>query len=510
MNSESAAADASWRPLLALRHEERHSEGEGPIYLLWNEREEKELRQKWKAAILLLIVITLLGGCFAEKPALEELGADGVGKIKVLSYDEGYFYREYGNTFNAKYPNIEFEVISTISIQKDMKENGTTYEEEYLKLVEKHKPDVIMVGSASFEKLAREGKLYNLDPVIEQDKFDLDGYLPGLIDMLREPGGGSLYGLAPNFNTSVVYYNADLFRELHIEPPRNQMSWTELLELSSRFAGLGSGDDRIYGLSDEYGFADDLLFTFARSSSLRLLDAKGEKINFDTERWREALEVTANAIIGHTVYTAPLKPIDSGTILHSRTEQFFQGKLAMMIGSSSLIGDLRNRSKDKNGKEVNWDFVTGPVDPAAPEESGFAYVYDIYGIAADSPNKRAAWEFVKYMNGPEMAKAKSRSFRGDLPTRVDYMKEVDGKSMEPFYMLRPKALSAYLWRGLDREFLSGFRMNFSQLVLKELKEMVENGKSAEEAAAAIESEGNALLKQAREAVKAKKEKTGKK
>lgn len=114
------------------------------------------------------------------------------------------------------------------------------------------------------------------------------------------------------------------------------------------------------------------------------------------------------------------------------------------------------------------------------------------------------------MNGPEMAKAKSRSFRGDLPTRVDYMKEVDGKSMEPFYMLRPKALSAHLWRGLDREFMSGFRTKFSNLVLKELKEMVENGKSAEEAAAAIEIEGNALLKQAREAVKAEKEKARKK
>ncbi|WP_240927675.1 ABC transporter substrate-binding protein [Paenibacillus thiaminolyticus] len=418
---------------------------------------------------------------------------------------ESYFYSDYGNTFNAKYPNIEFEVINTIPIQKDMKENGTTYGEEYLKLVEKHKPDVIMVDSDSFEKLAREGKLYNLDPVIEQDKFDLEKYLPGLIDMLREPGGGSLYGLAPNFNTSVVYYNADLFREHHIEPPRNQMSLPELLDLSSRFAGLGSGDDRIYGLSDEFGFADDLLFTLARSLSLRLLDAKGEKINFNTESWKEALEVTANAIRGHTVYTAPLKPLASGTILHSRTEQFFQGKLAMMIGSSSLIGELR-----KHEKEVNWDFVTAPVDPAAPEESGFAYVYDIYAIAADSPNKRAAWEFVKYMNGPEMAKAKSRSFRGDLPTRVDYMKEVDGKSMEPFYMLRPRALRPYLWWGLDREFQSGFRMNFSNLVLKELKEMVENGKSAEEAAAAIESEGNALLKQAREAVKAEKEKTGKK
>lgn len=38
--------------------------------------------------------------------------------------------------------------------------------------------------------------------------------------------------------------------------------------------------------------------------------------------------------------------------------------------------------------------------------------------------------------------------------------------------------------------------------------MVENGKSAEEAAAAIEREGNALLEQAREARKAETAKTG--
>ncbi|MFW5436923.1 ABC transporter substrate-binding protein [Paenibacillus apiarius] len=468
------------------------------------------MRQKWKAAILLLTVISLLGGCFSEKPALEDLGPEGKGKITVLYYDEGNFYSDYGNNFNAKYPNIEFEVINTGQISEYMQENGTTYAEEYLKFVEKHKPDIIMTGSDSFEKLAQEGKLCNLDPVIEQEKFDLDGYLPGLIDMLRERGGGSLYGLAPNFNTSVVYYNADLFREYHIEPPRNKMSWDELLELSSRFAGIGSGDDRIYGFSDVYGFADDLFFKLAGSSSLRLLDAKREKIIFNTESWKEAMEMTANAIRGKAVYTAPLEPVASGTIIHSQTEQFFQGKLAMMIGSSWLIGDLRNQSKDKNGKGINWGFVTAPVDPAAPEESAFTDVYDIYAIASDSPNKRAAWEFVKYMNGPEMAKAKSRSFRGELPTRVDYMKEVDGRSMEPFYMLRPQALSGSLWWGLEREFQYGFRMEFSNLLLKELKEMVENGKSAEEAAAAIEIEGNALLKQAREAEKAEKAKTGKK
>ncbi|MDU5145713.1 MAG: extracellular solute-binding protein [Paenibacillus dendritiformis] len=468
------------------------------------------MKRKWKVSILMLAVISLLGGCFGGKPALEELDSEGKGKIKVLYYDEGSFYSDYGNNFNVKYPNIEFEVISTGTIYQDMQENGTSYEEEYLKFIEKHKPDVIMTSSDSFEKLVQEGKLYNLDTVIEQEKFDLDGYIPGLVDMLRERGGGSLYGLAPYFHASVIYYNADMFREHHIDPPRNQMSWKELLELSSRFAGLGSGDDQIYGLADEFGQADAMLFNVALSSSLRLFDAKGEKITFNTDGWKEAMELTAKAIRDKGIYTASLEPEKENTMYYLQTEQFFKGKVAMILGSSWLMSNLRNQAVYAGDSEkINWGFVTAPVDPAAPEESAFTMLSSIYAIAADSPNKRAAWEFVKFVNGPEMAKAASRSFRGELPTRADAMKEVDGKSMEPFYMLRPKASSGSLWGGTSVNIPDKFRMTFSTIIIKELKAMVENGKSAEEAVAVIETEGNAALQEARQAAKAK-EQAGKK
>ncbi|MFL1674734.1 ABC transporter substrate-binding protein [Paenibacillus dendritiformis] len=468
------------------------------------------MKKKWKVSILLLAVISLLGGCFGGKPALEELDSEGKGKIKVLYYDEGSFYSDYGNNFNVKYPNIEFEVINTGTIYQDMQENGTSYEEEYLKFIEKHKPDVIMTSSDSFEKLVQEGKLYNLDTVIEQEKFDLDGFMPGLVDMLRERGGGSLYGLAPYFHASVIYYNADMFREHQIDPPRNQMSWKELLELSSRFAGLGSGDDQIYGLADEFGQADGMLFNVALSSSLRVFDAKGEKITFNTDGWKEAMELTAKAIRDKGIYTASLEPEKENTMYYLQTEQFFKGKVAMILGSSWLMSNLRNQAVyASDSEEINWEFVTAPVDPAAPEESAFTMLSSIYAIAADSPNKRAAWEFVKFVNGPEMAKAASRSFRGELPTRADAMKEVDGKSMEPFYMLRPKASSGSLWGGTSVNIPDRFRMTFSNIIIKELKAMVENGKSAEEAVAVIETEGNAALQEAREAAKAK-EQAGKK
>ncbi|BFH17429.1 hypothetical protein J6TS7_34610 [Paenibacillus dendritiformis] len=51
----------------------------------------------------------------------------------------------------------------------------------------------------------------------------------------------------------------------------------------------------------------------------------------------------------------------------------------------------------------------------------------------------------------------------------------------------------------------GFLMAFSNIIIKELKAMVENGKSAKEAVAAIETEGNAALQKAREAAKAKEQ-----
>ncbi|WP_259392126.1 ABC transporter substrate-binding protein [Paenibacillus thiaminolyticus] len=193
--------------------------------------------------------------------------------------------------------------MSTAPISREMQANGTTYEEEYIKHIEKNKPDVLIVSRRDlFDNLAEEGKLYNLVAIIEQEKFDLDGYLPRFVDLLRERGGGSLYGLAPYFSTSVIFYNADLFREHHIELPRNRMSWKELIELASRFAEYGSEDDPIYELVNQYGRVDSIFFDVAESLSLRLFDAKGEKITFSTDGWKEVMELTANAIRGNAVF----------------------------------------------------------------------------------------------------------------------------------------------------------------------------------------------------------------
>ncbi|WP_197081766.1 hypothetical protein [Paenibacillus sp. E194] len=41
---------------------------------------------------------------------------------------------------------------------------------------------------------------------------------------------------------------------------------------------------------------------------------------------------------------------------------------------------------------------------------------EIYAISADSPNKRAAWEIVKFVNGLEMAQVAGKAMNDTLPT----------------------------------------------------------------------------------------------
>lgn len=95
------------------------------------------MASKWKIGVLLLTVVALMSGCLGEKPVLEQL-EEGKGKIKVVSYNEDYFYNEYGNYFNIKYPDIEFEVVSYQELDANNQDGEPfDYEEEMDKFIEK-------------------------------------------------------------------------------------------------------------------------------------------------------------------------------------------------------------------------------------------------------------------------------------------------------------------------------------------------------------------------------------
>src|SRR5690606_22109022 len=138
---------------------------------------------------------------------------------------------QYGMLFYALHPNIEVEVVSTQNLRPGPEDD---YQEMLTKFIEDEQPDILMIDSSQYEEFARDGKIASLEPYITKDKFDLEGLVPGMIDFMKEKGGGEVYGLSPQFYSQAVYYNKDMFDQYNIEYPTDKMSWEGLLQLAQR------------------------------------------------------------------------------------------------------------------------------------------------------------------------------------------------------------------------------------------------------------------------------------
>ena len=64
------------------------------------------------------------------------------------------------------------------------------------KFIEKERPNIIMLSPDQLTKYAADGKLLDLDAMTEDEKFKKETLIPGLLDYMKEMGGGKLYGLS--------------------------------------------------------------------------------------------------------------------------------------------------------------------------------------------------------------------------------------------------------------------------------------------------------------------------
>lgn len=416
-------------------------------------------RTVWMTGVAACMAITMLSGCTNEKPVIDKLAEDGSGKLRVMYYDEEQFYRQYGGYFTIQFPNIDIEVVSTQPMYENRGESQEPQdmEKKVLEFLDKEKPDIIMTDISGMKSLVEEGKLYNLDPIIQQEQYSMDDMLPGLIDLLREKGDSSgLYGLAPSYYTQALFYNADLFKEHNIEPPTNKMSWNEIVELATRFGQIGSGEDQLYGISNQYRDSGEVLQLMAQDSNLQLIDSQGDKVLVDSQGWRDVFTMVAKAVNSKAIEV--VKRDENGGISYSSDESsFMNGKAAMMMESTWMINNMANTFQwNKELKPFDWQLVTVPVDPNSPDESINVSAGSVFAISNDAVNKRTAWELLKFINSPEMAKASSKMFSGDLPTRITYLKDIQGKNTEALTMLRPKSNSSVnMYETLSKLNVSG-------------------------------------------------------
>lgn len=446
-----------------------------------------KLKKRSMTLIAATALALLSAGC-ASKPdgggEWKKFEKDEQAVLKVMYWDEQSFHEEYGNLFRSQYPNVEFEVIG-LPVGSDPSLSVT---ELYNRYIDANKPDILFVDKHRW--LVEEGRLLELDPIIKQQQFDLDGYMPAVLSKLREEGDGKLYGLSPNFRSFGIYYNAEMFRKYGVEPPTDSMTWEEIFELARRFPADGAEDERIYGFSLD-GFAPplaDVLYSLM-SQNKKILDLSGTAVGLDGDSWRRTFESIVSVVRSGAYYV----PTPEETAKRTRFEEddrFLMGKSAMTYRDHFYLRQVDNSSLD-------WAVVTAPVDARNRTQSSVYELGPAFVISSQSANPRAAWEFVKYANSAEFAQIRSNASSDFLFSRTEYIRSPSKRDISALYKLDPIANATDEFVAFEPRV----RIDLVQLIASELAAAGAGQKTLDEAIAAMREDGGALLVEAKAKMK---------
>ncbi|OXS60285.1 hypothetical protein B1A99_07530 [Cohnella sp. CIP 111063] len=440
------------------------------------------------ALVLILFGTTVLTGCSKSDSdgTIESFDPDKPVKLKIMFSDSNYFHQRYGNMLAVKYPNIEFEVLTP-----PVSSEGVTTAEDTLQQIRDNSPDIINVSSPFHEKLAADGQLVDLDPLIRQDGFDIEDIHPSVIESIRGGEGGKLYGLAPSFSANALYYNVDLFRKHGIDLPADKMSWEDTLKLAMRFPSDGTDGERVYGfqtgiMQNFAGFVRSV----AEDYGLTPISADGKTVVVHSDGWRSIIE---NALLARDSLLmargATTQELFDSSLFSPGEDPFLNGRVAMKIGHFGLYQDFENAKRlVQNYSPFEWGVVTVPVNPSTPDTAKPLLLGSIYSINRDSAHKSAAWEVIKYINGEEIARLESGTHSSDIPARKAYATKSGELNVEPFFALKPAVKKWNLKTTRDES-----ASRFFELFSRQLDEVIAGGKTLDEALQTIQSEGEQLL-----------------
>lgn len=428
-----------------------------------------------KIRLTAMIVVTLLASILftacSPKPK-QTIQYEGDPKMQatitvMFSGGEQSFNYYYGDMFRAKYPNIQVNVIG--------------FWTDVRKALEEQKADVLILSYEDYIKFMDEGKLYDLNNVITEDAFNLEGMHQDIIDFLRQRGGGKLYGLPPYFYNQALFYNKDLFDKYDIPYPEDGMTWEEVFQLAKRFPT----EDGISGF-----FAnglDSLLYRMEGSKALSRINHKDMKVAVNNESYKKIFENILDMNESKALNVKEMSGLDV-------YDPFITGNSAMTMEYYYYLNNNIYWAKADRGDEfhLNWDVVTAPVDESNREAAPFFAFGEIYVVNANTSEAQAAWEFVKFINSEEVAKMKSRTTTHAIPTRTDYLYNPEGKRMEVFYKRSNMdwALKDY---SQYNKIPQKFHGALSRIMDSELRAAMTGAKSIDEALQSIEKRGQEQL-----------------
>ena len=269
-------------------------------------------------------------------------------------------------------------------------------------------PVVAQMEIGSLGLFADSGLLVNLQEYVDEEGFDLDDFMPGLLDASYYED--ELIALPHSRSLPVMYYNKDKFTEAGLDAANPPQTWEELKEAAAALTKHGT-----YGYScplDQWYYCSLMMNS---GGSIYNEDSTG--IGFNDETGTAPLELWKEMIEAGTMHIPSGQDYNSSEACRNA---FAGGTAAMIMQSSAQL----------KGLEKTCEFEVGVT--AIPENTTRAYPAGGSNLMMfaghDKEEEAAGWEFLKFMTNTENA-VKWASGTGYLPTRKSCIENEDFQKM---------------------------------------------------------------------------------
>ncbi|ALS23639.1 MULTISPECIES: ABC transporter substrate-binding protein [Paenibacillus] len=376
-------------------------------------------------------------------------------KVKIVfaqGNDQTPATKKLIDAFHAKHPNIEVEL-------RDFPNNSTQMHDQYVTILggQSSEIDVMNLDVVWPAEFAQAGFLLPLDRFIQEDKIDLSNYLQGGID--AGYFAGQQWALPRYNNAGLLYYRKDLVKS----PPK---TWDELIQQANELKGQGGTK---YGYVYQAKQYEGLVVNFTELAAAyggQVYDDKGNvSIN------------SANTIKGLNklieISKSGFVPTDIKTFTELETRNaFIEGAAVFARHWPALYAQAIDPKVSKIADKVGIaPLPAGDVKSAAALGGWFA------AINKYSKHPREAWEFLKFMVGPEGQKIIAIDST-QTPTYLPLFDDPDVQKASPLFANREfvEGLSAAVPRPITPLYAK-----ISDIIQVEVSKAIAGEQTAEQA-----------------------------
>ncbi|MDB5083634.1 MAG: transporter substrate-binding protein [Bacilli bacterium] len=238
-------------------------------------------------------------------------------------------------------------------------------------------PDIVTNYEGPLSTLNDLGLTYNMEPLIQKHKFDINRIEPQAIETAKVGADQTYIAALPSYtNAFALFYNKTIFDHFGVPYPKDGMTWEDVHDLAIKVTKNENG-------TQFRGFYPDAVARGAQQLGLNYVDFKTNQATMDTDQWRQLYQLWLSFFDIPGNADGALRKIDASGNLKAFTD----GQMAMITGYSGTLNTLAQA----NG--LNWDMVTYPQNKALP---GYGQRVDspFLSVTSSSQHKDEAFEVI--------------------------------------------------------------------------------------------------------------------